>query len=97
MAHLAACGIDAADGGPNTDACPVDYPDFAARVGRRVAAGEYDRGILICGTGLGMSIAANRLRGVRAEVCHDEFKARRARAHHDLRVLCLGARVVTPY
>jgi len=74
----------------------VDYPDFAAKVARAVATGECARGLLVCGTGIGMSIAANKFRGVRAAVCTSEFEARLARGHNDANVLCLGQRVVGP-
>jgi ribose 5-phosphate isomerase B len=77
-----------------TDAnAPVDYPDFAGRVGRAVAAGEAPLGLLVCGSGIGMSIAANKVRGVRAAHCTDCYQARVARRHNDANVLCLGARV----
>lgn len=69
----------------------VDYPDFAALVGRKVSSGEADRGILICGTGLGMCIAANKIRGVRATPCHDDLTAEMSRRHNDSNVLCLSA------
>jgi ribose 5-phosphate isomerase B len=72
----------------------VDYPDFASKVARAVGKGEFDRGVLICGTGIGMSIVANKHRGVRAALCTTEFEARMARAHNDANVLCLGQRVV---
>ncbi|MDQ3263173.1 MAG: ribose 5-phosphate isomerase B [Myxococcota bacterium] len=71
----------------------VDYPDFASQVGRAVGKGEYTFGVLICGTGIGMSIVANKHRGVRAALCHVEFEARMARMHNDANVLCLGERV----
>jgi ribose 5-phosphate isomerase B len=71
-----------------------DYPDFAHRVARGVAEGRYGLGVLVCGTGIGMSIAANRHPGVRAAVCTESFTARMARAHNDANVLCLGSRVV---
>lgn len=74
----------------------VDYPRYAYLVARRVASGEADRGVLVCGTGIGMSIAANRVAGARAAVCHDEFTAKMAREHNDANVLCLGGRVVAP-
>ena len=74
----------------------VDYPDFAQRVSARVASGEADRGILVCGTGAGMAMAANRHPGVRAVNCIDSFTARMARSHNDANVLALGARVVGP-
>ena len=69
----------------------VDYPDIAAVVARRVASGEADRGILICGTGLGMCIVANKIPGVRAAPCHDDLTAEMSRRHNDLNVLCLSA------
>lgn len=72
----------------------VDYPDFAERVASAVSRGETPLGVLVCGTGIGMSIAANKHRGIRAAVCTSEFEARMARAHNDANVLCLGARVV---
>ncbi len=69
----------------------VDYPDIAKKVAEAVAAGDFERGILICGTGIGMSIAANKVRGIRAALCHNSFSARRARQHNDANILCLGA------
>ncbi len=69
----------------------VDYPDIAALVGRQVAGGQVDRGILICGTGIGMAIAANKIAGVRAAPCHDDLTAEMSRRHNDLNVLCLSA------
>lgn len=69
----------------------VDYPDIAAEVGRRVSEGESDRGILICGTGIGMAIAANKFPSVRAAPCHDDLTAEMSRRHNDLNVLCLSA------
>ncbi len=72
----------------------VDYPFYAAKVARAVASGEVDRGILCCGTGIGMSIVANRFPGVRAALCHDEYTARMSRLHNDANVLALGGRVL---
>ncbi len=69
----------------------VDYPDYACAVGNRVGAGEAERGVLICGTGLGMCIAANKVNGVRAASCHDSFTAEMSRRHNDANVLCLSA------
>lgn len=71
-----------------------DYPDFADKVARAVAAGRCQQGVLICGTGIGMSMAANKVRGIRAALCNEVFSARMARAHNDANVLCMGARVV---
>jgi ribose 5-phosphate isomerase B len=75
-------------------AASVDYPDYAHRVAQAVAAGSFSRGILICGTGLGMSMVANRYPGVRAAVCGEAYSARMTRMHNDANVLCLGARVI---
>lgn len=87
---LSRLGHSAEDVGTSTaESC--DYPDVAAKVGRKIAAGEADRGILICGTGLGMCIAANKFRGVRAAPCHDDLTAELSRRHNDLNVLCLSA------
>lgn len=72
----------------------VDYPDYARAVAEQVVAGSADRGILVCGTGIGMSIAANKVRGVRAAVVSDTFSARMAMEHNDARVLCLGERTL---
>ncbi len=89
---IQARGLDLTDLGP-ADTASVDYPDFAHAVAKAVSAGEADRGILICGTGIGMSLAANRHPGVRAALCHDAFTAEMARLHNDANVLCIGARV----
>ena len=72
----------------------VDYPDYALPVAERVANGEFDRGILICGTGIGMSIAANKVKGIRAALVHDMFSAQATRAHNDSNVLTMGERVI---
>ncbi len=68
----------------------VDYPDIAKKVAEAVSGGYFERGILICGTGIGMSIAANKVKGVRAALCRDALSARRARQHNDANILCLG-------
>jgi ribose 5-phosphate isomerase B len=73
-----------------------DYPDFAHRLGRAVRDGDADRGVLICGSGVGASVAATKMRGVRAAVCHDTYSARQGVEHDDMNVLCLGSRVVGP-
>ena len=78
------------DGSDPTD----DYPDFARRLGHAVRDGEADRGILICGSGVGASVAANKIRGVRAAVCHDTYSAHQGVQHDDMNVLTLGARVI---
>jgi ribose 5-phosphate isomerase B len=74
----------------------VDYPDYAHDLARRIAAGEADLGVLICGTGIGMCMAANRHPGVRAALCHDAFTAELARRHNDANVLCMGGRTTGP-
>ena len=74
----------------------VDYPDFAVKVCRAVLSGEAPRGILLCGTGLGMSMMANRFKGIRAALCHDHFTASAAGRHNHANVLCLGGRIIGP-
>ncbi|MCZ6722124.1 MAG: ribose 5-phosphate isomerase B [Alphaproteobacteria bacterium] len=89
---LEAMGYDAIDLG--TDGLdPVDYPDFAARMAEAVADGRVAWGVLVCGTGIGISIAANRHRELRAALCHEPVSARLARAHNDANILVLGARI----
>ena len=78
------------------DAQPSDYPDFARLVGQAVASEECRRGILVCGSGVGASVAANKVPGVRAALCHDTFSARQGVEDDDMNVLCLGARVIGP-
>jgi ribose 5-phosphate isomerase B len=70
---------------------PIDYPDIAAKVAGAIAGGEFARGILICGTGIGMCIAANKVKGIRAAQCYDAFTAKRARLHNDAQICCLSA------
>lgn len=72
----------------------VDYPDIAKEVGDAVVSGEYARGILICGTGIGMSIAANKVKGIRAALCHNDFCALRSRQHNNANILCMGSEIV---
>jgi ribose 5-phosphate isomerase B len=90
---LTGLGHEVEDLGPS-DATSVDYPDYAHLLARAVSDGRIGRGILICGTGIGMSMAANRHPGVRAALCHDAFTAEMARRHNDANILCLGARVI---
>ena len=75
---------------------PVDYPDIAQKVAKAVAKGDYERGILICGTGLGMDIAANKVRGIRATVCHDVYSAERSRRSNNAQIMTMGAQIVGP-
>ncbi len=86
-------GHEITDLGPDSDA-RVDYPDFAHKLATAVLENEGSFGILICGTGIGMSLAANRHAGIRAALCHDAYTAEMARAHNDANVLCFGERVV---
>jgi ribose 5-phosphate isomerase B len=88
-----AAGFEVEDLGPFSGES-VDYPDFARAVAQAVVAGRARLGILVCGTGIGMSIAANKVKGIRAAHCATEFEARMARAHNDANVLCVGERVV---
>jgi ribose 5-phosphate isomerase B len=93
LAQISELGHEPIDLGPTDDAS-VDYPDFAAQVAREVSQHEADRGILICGTGMGMCIAANKFRGVRAVTCHDDVTAEMSRRHNDANVMCLSADMV---
>jgi ribose 5-phosphate isomerase B len=83
------------DMGPHS-ADGVDYPDYARKVATAVADGRYDASILVCGTGQGMAMTANKVEGIRAAVCQDSYSARMSREHNDANVLCLGERVVGP-
>lgn len=87
--------IEYVDFGPKTSDS-VDYPDYALPVAEGVANGEFDRGILICGTGIGMSITANKVKGVRCALVHDLFSAKATRCHNDSNVLAMGERVIGP-
>jgi ribose 5-phosphate isomerase B len=88
-------GHDALDLGTQSSES-VDYPDYAEALGRAIQSGEADRGILLCGSGVGASIAANKMKGVYAAVCHDTYSAHQGVEHDDMNVLCLGARIVGP-
>lgn len=95
MAHLDARGLEYKDFGTYSDAS-CDYPVYGKAVAKAVASGECERGIIICGTGIGISIAANKVHGIRAALCGDCFSAEATRQHSDANVLALGARVVGP-
>ena len=92
--HLEESGIAYIDCGCNGESC--DYPDIAEAGCAKIQSGECERGILICGTGIGISIAANKCKGIRAAVCSDTFSAKYTRLHNDTNVLCFGGRVVGP-
>ena len=94
-ALLAAAGHQVEDVGAH-DARPSDYPDFSRRVAEAVVSGACERGVLVCGSGVGASVAANKVPGIRAALCHDTFSARQGVEDDDMNVLCLGARIIGP-
>jgi ribose 5-phosphate isomerase B len=94
-AQMAQQGHEILDVGTHSSAA-VDYPDIAEAVATAIRNGQVDRGIIVCGSGAGVSVAANKFPGVRAAVCHDAYTARQAVEHDDLNVMCLGARVLGP-
>jgi ribose 5-phosphate isomerase B len=93
--QVKADGHEVIDFGTHTDAA-VDYPDFARLVGDAIINGQADRGILLCGSGIGVNIAANKMRGIYASVCHDSYMAHQGVEHDNMNVLCLGSRVIGP-
>lgn len=93
MEYLDAKGIEYKDFGCG-EVTASDYPEFAKKVGRAIQNKECDKGILICGTGIGISIAANKMKGIRAALCHDCFSAEATRLHNDANILAMGARVI---
>ncbi len=93
MKHLDELGIEYKDYGCY-DENSVDYPDIAKAVGEAVASGECDRGILICGTGIGISIAANKIKGIRAALCSDVYSAKMTKEHNNANIICMGGRVI---
>jgi len=95
-AYLQEKGHVPVDAGWHSPTEPVDYPDIAVQVAERIAAGEFERGILICGTGIGMAIVANKVPGVRAAPCHDPYSAERARKSNDAQIITFGAQIVAP-
>jgi RpiB/LacA/LacB family sugar-phosphate isomerase len=92
--RLSAAGHTVVDVGTHDGETPVDYPDFALAVGAEVLANRSERGVLLCGSGVGASVAANKLAGIRAGLCHDVYSAHQGVEHDDMNVLVLGARVV---
>jgi ribose 5-phosphate isomerase B len=93
--HMADAGHEVTDFG-TFDAQPVLYPDIAFAVAEQVAAGAHERGLLLCGTGIGMAISANKVKGIRAAQCHDTYSAERASRSNDAQIITIGARVVGP-
>ena len=94
IAELQSAGHEFMDFGTHDGSVPDDYPDYARQVGQAIQRGEADIGILVCGSGVGAAVAANKLRGIRAALCGDTYSAHQSREHDDCNVLCLGTRVV---
>lgn len=94
LGQLAGLGHEIVDLGTDTDAVRIDYPVKARELGEAILAGEAERGVLVCGSGVGASVAACKLRGIRAAICHDVYSAHQGVEHDDMNVLCLGARIV---
>ncbi len=93
VALVQAAGHEVVDCGTDS-ACSVDYPDYALKVGEKILSGAADRGVLLCGSGVGISVAANKIPGIRAGICHDTYSAHQGVEHDDMNVICLGARIV---
>ena len=91
--HIQGLGHEVIDAG-SYDEKPVDFPDIARAVGAKITSGEVERGIMVCGTGVGASIAANKMKGIRAAVCHDVHSAHQSVEHDDVNVMCIGAQIV---
>src|SRR3954469_20509262 len=94
LEELAALGHDPVDLGTDTDAVRVDYPDKAKELGEAVVSGQAERGLLVCGSGVGASVAACKIAGIRAAICHDVYSAHQGVEHDDMNVLCLGSEVI---
>jgi len=93
IAHIKSLGHEVVDVG-SYDENPVDFPDIARQVAAKIRSGEVARGIMVCGTGVGASIAANKMKGIRAAVCHDVHSAHQAVEHDDVNMMCIGAKIV---
>jgi ribose 5-phosphate isomerase B len=89
-------GHEIVDLGTDTDAVRIDYPDKAREIGEAVENGDAERGVLVCGSGVGASVAASKMRGIRAAICHDVYSAHQGVEHDDMNVLCLGSEVIGP-
>ena len=96
FAAVRGAGHQPLDLGVDTDAVRVDYPDTAKAVGQAILRGEAERGVLVCGSGAGVSIAACKIRGIRAAMCHDSYSAHQAVEHDNMNVLCLGSEIIGP-
>jgi len=89
-------GHEIVDLGTDTDAVRIDYPDKAKEIGEAVEQGDAERGVLVCGSGVGASVAASKMRGIRAAICHDVYSAHQGVEHDDMNILCLGSEVIGP-
>jgi ribose 5-phosphate isomerase B len=96
VAAVEAAGHDVVDLGVDTDVVRVDYPDLARAVGEAIRGGRAERGVFVCGSGVGASVAASKLGGIRAAICHDAYSAHQGVEHDDMNVLCLGSGIVGP-
>jgi ribose 5-phosphate isomerase B len=96
LSELAALGYETLDLGTDAPEPRIDYPDKAREVGEAIQGGEAERAVLVCGSGVGASVAASKLRGIRAAVCHDAYSAHQGVEHDDMNVLCLGSEVIGP-
>lgn len=96
MSYLVESGFEPVDFGCQGSDDPVDYPDIAIQLAESIAREEFDRGILLCGTGIGMAITANKVPGVRAACCHDPYSAERARKSNNAQILTMGAQIIAP-
>jgi len=96
LEELATLGHDVVDLGTDTDAVRIDYPDKAAELAAAIKDGQAERGVLVCGSGVGASVAACKIAGIRAAICHDVYSAHQGVEHDDMNVLCLGSEVVGP-
>jgi ribose 5-phosphate isomerase B len=94
LGEIAAIGHEVLDLGTDTDAVRIDYPDKAQEIGDAIHAGDAERGVFVCGSGVGASVAASKLRGIRAAICHDTYSAHQGVEHDDMNVLCLGSEVI---
>jgi len=93
---LGDAGHDVVDLGTDTDAVRIDYPDKARELGEAIVRGDAERGVLVCGSGVGAAVAACKMRGIRAAICHDVYSAHQGVEHDDMNVLCLGSEVIGP-
>jgi ribose 5-phosphate isomerase B len=96
MDHVRSLGHEVIDVG-SYDPNPVDFPDVARKVAATITEGKADRGLMVCGTGVGASIAANKMKGIRAAVCHDVHSAHQSVEHDDVNIMCIGAQIVGPW